>query len=171
MEYGEDRELTVGSVKLRVTLEIDYYPDASWLGTFSEYREPENEDEKLVYLKDMVVLDHHGIWRDEYGRIVPTPEPYEYSRDYQYTFHNNGHDKIAYAIQDAKRLRDLNNGRWAFLVCVATVTMDGRQIGNWALGGLEDDCDKASLDSEMRVVAREAVADAKAWRSRNLITT
>ena len=159
---------SVGRVTLTVQREIDTDPDTSWLGQFCNYREPMNENQKLVHLRSGLVLDHHGIWRDNLGRIQAAPEEYQSGRDYQYTFHDNGHDKIKYAVQDSQRLEQINMGNIGFYGIVATVSLDGVEIGHASCWGFESDSDEDYLESEERNFAHEALREAKAWRIKNL---
>ena len=159
---------TCGRVQVTIEHVNDYDADTSWLGEFSAYQEPRNKEQKLVHLASGLVLDHHGIWRDERGRIAPKPEEYRHSHEWQYTFHNNGHDEIKYALQDSKRLEDINNGNIGFIGIVATVTLDGAEIGHDALWGIESDSGDAYIESTERECAFEALREAKEWRSRNL---
>ena len=159
---------TCGRVVVSIAHEIDTDPDTSWLGEFSGYQEPRTKSQKLVHLASGLVLDHHGIWRDERGRIAAEPEEYRHSRDYEYTFHNNGHEKIKYALQDSRRLEDINNGNIGFIGIVATVTLDGVEIGHDSLWGIESDSGNAHIESVERECAWMALREAKEWRVRNI---
>lgn len=118
------RTVTVGRVVLTLGREYDDCSDASWLGKFSEYREPVDWSQKLVHRDTGLVLDHHGIWRDGKGRA---------SREYEFTFHDNGHERLAYALQDSKRLESLNRGDICFLGVIVKVRLNGAEIGYGAL--------------------------------------
>ena len=159
---------TIGRAAVRGSREIDCDPDTSWRGTFGPYREPANVNEKLVHRASGLVLDHHGVWRDAHGRLAATPDANRYSREHDYTFHNNGHEKIAHALADSKRLEDINNGNISFYGIVASVELDGAEIGHASVWGVESDSGHEYLAQTEREEAHEALADAREWRARNL---
>jgi len=170
MWYTEDieRTLTIGNVTLQVKLDIDSDTDLSYLGKFSNFQYPKL-GEKLVHRDSQSVMGHDFIWRDENGRIVPEPEEPHYANEYQYTFHDNAHEKIKYALQDSKRLEDYNNGILCDYVILVTVFSDGNQIGFDSLGGIQSDSEESYIRATVREVALQAVQDAKQWRQRNMV--
>src|SRR5687767_2205356 len=126
------REL--GRVKIEVQHVLDDDGCYDWLGEFCDYdrkHTPQTKEQKLVHRESRTVLGHDGIWRDSHGRIAPIPcdKDFSWRREYQYTFHNNGHEKIAYALVDSKRLDGLAAGDWCFLGIRAVVTFSGTEIG------------------------------------------
>lgn len=159
-----DKQL--GKVHLVVNTESDNDPDTSYLGEWCAFRQPNTADEKLVDRRTGYVLDHHGIWRDERGRIVPAPENLnERGREYRFTFHNNGHDKLVYALRDHQRLANLGQ-TWDYVGIVARVYLNGADIGTASVWGFENDWDRDSekyIRSEARGIAQEAIAEARAW--------
>ena len=152
----------IGRVSVVVKHILDTDADYSDLGEFCGYQEPSNAEEKLVHISTGSVLDHKGIWRDERGRIVAAPESYPYSREWEYTFHNNGHEKIKYALQDSKRIQDLNNGYWNYFGIVAEVHLNGVEIGDASCWGFASD-DTDYIKHEERNIAREALTSARTW--------
>jgi hypothetical protein len=157
----------LGRVKIEVQRIADYDGDYDWLGEFCSYdskHTPQNENQKLVHRDSGLVLDHYGIWRDKRGRIAPEPETRQHSREYQFTFHNNGHEKIAYALQDNKRLEDLERGYWCFLGVRAVVTFAGRTIGEASVWGVESDSGESYFAEIERDEIYEAMAEAKKFR-------
>ena len=163
---GSLEERTVGKVVVCSRFIYDEQPDYSWIGEYSNLRQPQTKEEKLVHRETESVLDHTGIWRDEKGRIVATPEVSRYSREYQFTFHSNGHERIKYAIADHRRLEALERGDWCFLGVAATVNLDGVEIGKASLWGLESDGEEY-LEKERRNIIKEAIYEAKDWMGRN----
>ena len=152
----------LGSVCVRVHVEPDNDdPQCDHLGEYSKYREPRTREQKLVHLGTRTVLDHHGIWRDELGRIAPTPEEREHSREYQYTWHDNGHERVKYALQDSDRLVDLNNGGWCYLGVVVRVTIGDQEVGCASIWGVESDSDPEYLGEVARDMAHEALREAR----------
>jgi len=157
---------SIGNVEVKVKRIADYDTDLSWLGEFCQYREPQTEEQKLVHLATKLVLDHHGIWRDERGRIAPAPEDYRHSRNYQYSFHDNGHDKIRYAVHDSRRLQDFNDGSLGCIGVVASVLVDGVEVGNASLWGIDSDSGEEYIVDTEREEAREALKEARKWLGR-----
>lgn len=159
-----ERKLTIGKVTLSVHLEHDDYPDLSWLGEYSNYREPYTENQKLVHRDSGLVLDHHGIWRDSKGHIQPTPEESRHSREYQYTWHDNGHDKLLYAIQDARRLEQYNDGDLCDFGVVVSIFYAGRKIGDDSLWGINSDSEESHVRQTIWEVAHQAIKSAKQFK-------
>lgn len=157
----------IGRVKIELQRVYDSSPDISWLGTFCDYdnkHTPRTNQQKLVHRNSGLVLDHHGIWRDKHGRIAAEPEHREYAREYQYTFHDNGHDTLAYALADNKRLEQLERGDWCFIAIRAVVTFNGVEIGTASVWGIESDSDESYFEETERDIAKEALFDANAFR-------
>ena len=158
-------EKNIGRIRMTVRREYDEDPFFDHLCKGCDYREPKTKDEKLVH-KSGVVLDHKGIWRNELGRLVTAPEV-RGGRTYEFTFHNNGHEKIKYALEDRRRMDELNRGKWSYLGVVASVSLDGAEIGTASMWGVESD-DLEGMDEVVRDQAHEAIASAKDWMRRNL---
>ena len=163
METIERRTIrTLGKVTVIVKHILDESPDVSWLGEYCNYRAPANVNQKLVHRDSGCVLDHHGIWRDERGRVVAAPEDSRHSREFQYTWHDNGHEKLVYALQDSRRLEGLNRGDWCMLGIVATVCWDGVKVGEASIWGVESDSPDYIATVE-REEAWEAIKGARRW--------
>ena len=153
---------TFGNIRLLTETVEDNHPDLWWLGEWTFYKFPAKPDQKLVDRYTGSVLSHDGIWRDERGRIVATPEHRRGGREYQYTFHDNGHESVKHAYQDHQRL--VRYGDWWSMVGVrVAVILNGVTIASAGEYGIESD----SADSHFRRVAREltfeAIHDARAW--------
>ena len=162
-------EKTMGRNTVSTCERIDETPDFSWLGEYTDKRRyPETKDQKLVDRLSGAVLDHTGFWRDERGRIVEELSHEPHGREYQYTWHNNGHERIAYALQDHRRLEDYNRGGWCFLGLVATVSFDGAEIGRGSLWGIESDSKPDFIATTEREIAHEALEQAREWLTRNV---
>ena len=157
----------IGNVTLTVELEYDYDTDLSWIGKWSNRNVGSmGKDEKLVHVRSMSVMDCYGVWRNAKGQFVPEPEEFIYSRDYQYTFHNNGHDKGIYALRDSQTLQDLNNGHLWHVGIVATVMVKGIEVGHGSCWGYMTDGRKNGdyepyIHQSVREIAREALRSAK----------
>lgn len=129
----------IGRVSLRVELEPDVNPDTSWIGTFSN--EP-----------DEYAIDHHersGITRNTYQYFNPCNiDPDEPEK---------------WAEKDYDHMMRLENGHSAFYGVVAGVRIDGKEIGFDSVWGFELDGSDSDgyIDSEVRGIAREALADAR----------
>ena len=162
-------ERNVGNILLVVKSTYDESPDHSDLGEFSNYRFPQNKNEKLVHRATQSVLSDDGVWRNELGQIQTEPEPNSYAREYGYTFHNNGHERIKYALQDARRMEALARNDWSYLGVIAEVSLDGAQVGSGSLYGIESDGGDSYINEIVREVSTEALTEAKAWKARNLV--
>lgn len=158
-----DRQIGRVHIIIKTVYDEDGYSSLDWLGQFSNYREPQTENQKLVHRSTGRVLDHTGIWRDSRGRIVETPEENRYANEMQNTWHNNGHEKIKYALQDSKRLEDFENGYWSMLGTVATVYVNGKELGRASVWGTESDSDESHFMELGRECLHEALAEAKTF--------
>jgi hypothetical protein len=157
----------LGRVKIELQRVLDDSPDTSWLGEFCNYdsrHTPRTSEQKLVHRQSGLVLDHSGIWRDSKGRIAAEPEHRSYAREYQYTFHNNGHEKLSYALHDNRRLEQLNNGDICILGVRALVQFQGVVIGESSIWGIESDSDESYFAETETEQIKEALAEAKAFR-------
>lgn len=160
-------EHTSGRCTVKVEAIRDYYPDTSCYGEFSDYRMPKSKNEKLVHLDSGTVLGHDGLWRDGKGRIASEPEVPSYTREYQYTFHDNGHDRIRYALEDSQVLVDLARGYKGYIALVGTCHVDGVELGESSIGGFEDWSGAAYLRREALNIGIDAARKAKEWKARN----
>jgi hypothetical protein len=169
------RQVTIGRVTVTVSRQEDedgYSIARDYLGEWSDYRTPATADQKLVHRHTLRVLDHHGIWRYANGRIARDPREdypeHRYGRgEYQYTWHDNGHEKIAYAIADHKRLHALSEGEWSYYGVIATVTLNGVEIASSSVWGVESDSGDAYFLECGRDQAREALREARQWMTLN----
>lgn len=160
----------LGRVKIEVQRVYDDSADSSYLGEFCEYdskHTPRNENQKLVHRDSGLVLDHHGIWRDERGRIQAEPPSYRNTlfREYQYTFHDNGHERISYALADNRRMEGLESGDWCYTGVRAVVTFSGVVIGESSVWGIESDSDEFYFQEVEQDEVKEALREARAFRS------
>jgi hypothetical protein len=155
----------IGAVEIEVRQVLDEHPSFDWIGEYSNYRAPLTSHEKLVDRYSGYVLDHHGIWRNNLGRIVAAPDC-RGGREYQYTFHSNGHEKIAYALADHRRMERYEAGDWCFTGILATVTVDGVEIGRASLWGIESDSEYSYIIEVAREMLAEAIGETRAWFAR-----
>lgn len=104
------------------------------------------------------------------GRItVATKGAYEereHSREYQYTFHDNGHERMKYALDDWQRLERIERGWICFYGIVAVVELDGAEIGHSSVWGIESDSGDDYFISEARNEICAALAEARQWIGR-----
>lgn len=164
-----DIQKTIGRVNLEVERDFDDYPETSWLGVFSNFRLPETTQQKLVHLATKKVLDKSGLWRDSKGRITSAPTVNSYSNKYQFTFHDNGHDRLRYALQDSEYLEKItNNDEW-FWVLSASVYLDGVEIGSASISGFPSTMSEKELSQEEHLIGLDALTYAKQWQQRNLL--
>lgn len=62
---------------------------------------------------------------------------------------------VLYCCQDASRLEDYGNG-WSYNWLKITIECNGQEIGDGSLGGIESDCDDATIAEIIRETASEA---------------
>ena len=165
-----------GRVTLAVRSEYDDSPDTSWLGENVSYRNVEWHPTAAFYSyeRDAIRLPKSDVWRDRKGRIVAEPESLDpwntrYHRDVEFLKLDTGNyagetsGVLGYLFQDADRLRAYYNNDWTFVGIVATVKVDGKELGNASVWGFESDSGDDYIRSEARNIATEALAEAKAF--------
>jgi len=98
---------------------------------------------------------------------APEPEVSEYSREYQYIWHDNL-DTREYVIQDCKRLESFECGDFAvmYLSVVVTHSETGIQLGSASLSGIESDSDELYIQSTFRELLHEALQDARSNKAK-----
>ena len=177
--YREDfaRKFRHGKALVSLRLEDDCNPDTSWMGealTHREARQWSPTHAVYSYESDSIRLPSSDIWRDRKGRIVAEPESLDHYdirnhwRDIEFLKLEAGNYKgerhiLRYLFQDADRLRAYYANDWGFVGIVATVRINGREIGNASVWGFESDMDDCEFKAEGRNIAREAIADARQW--------
>ncbi len=72
--------------------------------------------------------------RNEYRYFHPPVENYEGIPE---------QEKAGYCVQDYERMTEYNMGSWSFMGCVATLTLNGEEIGHSSVWGVESDSDKS----------------------------
>lgn len=165
-----ERKITRGAVTLAIRRVWDYDGhDDGYLGVWCNRNgnEPMTNQQKLVHRGTLSVMDHHGIWRDEKGRIVSDPgEGGGDWREFQFTFHDNGHDRIAYAVADHKRMVGLVRGDWGYMGVRVRVLIDGVEVGEASVWGIESESEEGYFLECERQEAREALREARQWLER-----
>lgn len=153
--------------KIESTAEQDIYGYDMMDCKFCNFKTPTESYHVLVHRESMSTLKNDGAWRDSNGRFVSEPEERSYSREYQYIFSEN-HGYRKYAIQDAKRLEDYENGGWCILTLGVTVThiATGIKLGSAYLGGVESDLSDSDTHAERcwNGLLSEAIQSAKSNR-------
>lgn len=155
-----------GKFQIKVTSQDDYDADTSWIGEYCNFdskHTPHTNQQKLVHRASKLVLDHNGIWRDAKGHIQHHEERLHSGRDYEYTFHDNGHERIEYALRDSEYLDDINNGNKGFMGISVKVYLKGVEIAHASLWGIETDAGDAHIKETIEDLTSEAIREANAW--------
>lgn len=155
---------SIGNVQIIIEKIADYDGDYSYLGEYCYFKQP-SKNQQLVHRYSGKILDSSGLWRNAKGQIQSEPETNSPRMEYDFTFHDNGYDRLLYALQDSRRMDALNNGDWMFIGVKATVTLNGREIGSDSLWGIESDSDESYFAEAERDCIACAVADARLWLS------
>ncbi len=127
--------------------EPDDCPDLSHLGEFT------NSPTFPFYDRREGVVVHNDT---EWEALGDRPHGREYL--YVHDFQCPEDDKAI--EQDARRLEDYGNG-WGMDVLTCTVTLDGHEFGSACLGGVESDCDDATIEQMQGELQDEAVKEAE----------
>ena len=71
-----------------------------------------------------------------------------------------------YGQEDMQRMKDYNNNQWMMVGIVATVSIDGREIGNYSVWGFEYEykVEDYHMD-ESRSIARQSIREAREFIS------
>lgn len=163
-------KLRRGRVTVKVRTVYDENPDTSYLGEGISGRNLKDLEayKSAIYScnLDAVRLPGSDLWRDRKGRIVATEPPDDtYAREYKFYKLNTWDDdhKLEILFSDADRLRALYNNDWSYIGIIATVHIDGREIGEGACWGYESDMLDSDLRSMARMHAREAISEARTF--------
>jgi hypothetical protein len=156
-----ERQLNIGTIKLTISVGIDSDPDSSYLGHFCDFRYPTGSGQKLVHIESQTVLGADGLWRNERGQIVSAPAEDGYSRNYKYSWHDNDHTKIKYALQDSQRMEDYASGILCAYGITATVYKEGKEVSSFSLWGIESDAGEIHFRRMAREISLEAIRIAK----------
>lgn len=171
------RTLTYGDTVLTVGLDYDD-PDFSYIDHFASWRGAPY-DAYVYDMREHVMADpervingeYRRIWRNERGRMVAAPDTDDtQSCEYRFIVPTPGGvapESFRDAWQTAEYLDAYARQQWTYVVLVATVAVDGVEIGRASIWGIEWDHKDASIEHEyVRDVTREALDDAKAFRAR-----
>jgi hypothetical protein len=78
-------------------------------------------------------------------------------------------DVVQFCKQSAEQLESLNRGDWGFVGIVATVTLDGAEIGSASLWGVGTGDDQYQYEVALENI-EEALDEAQKWMDRHAIT-
>lgn len=163
--------LSFGAVSVTASKMLDESPDYSHFGTYCDSHGLGTEP-YLYHRDSRLMKDSMGIWRDERGRLASEPEVRDNAREYQFIACGSNYSGVTgalkYACQDAKRLERLGSD-WNYVGIVATVKVDGVELGHASCWGFEDDWDAQTdkyIMEQARELVREAIAEARAWFER-----
>ena len=123
----------------------------------SEYPEYEFEIENIEYDEDTHLL----------AVLANAPSAYIYdlprmgSREHRYFESDNYPDfdeqNAKYLTDDYKRMCDYNDGDWCMYGCIVTIKLDGNEVGEASLWGIESDSD----DDYFEEVEEDLISQAK----------
>ena len=170
-------EHEIGRFTVKAEKVIDDSPQFDYLGSF----EPKMDwnPETYVYHRPSRLMYDGKLWRDHRGRIQAEPElDSHWSHECEFIalgscqFTRKDEHSLTYAFQNATMLDRLDSD-WSFVGIVATVSLEGREIGSSSCYGFEDiysgkgakDSDKYLLE-EARSIVRDAIHDARSFLSK-----
>lgn len=156
-----------GAVTVTVGTEYDPDPDLSYYGKFTDDTSWDARTALYHRRSGLLRMPKSDLWRDSRGRICEAPESSIYAQEYQYIIPSADCENEAKSLRmAAERLDAYGRDQWSMIGIVATVTLDGAEIGQASCWGFEDDSEEKYLRSEARQIASEAIADARAWIGR-----
>ena len=170
------RDYGLGNARLSVQTVYDPDPDYSYIGEFAPWRDVPY-DAYVYDMRERIMGDpvrvingeYRRLWRDARGRIVSPPDTDDsYSREYRYILPTIWKGEgFREARQSAEHLDAYARNQWGYIGIVATITVDGREIGNASVWGIEAawSYDPMKQDRDVvRDVVREAIDEAQAFR-------
>lgn len=157
---------TIGGIRLTVRTVADYDPDLSWLGRYVDRAKRDRSVPLYSRETGGILMPSSDQWRDERGRIMREPAEYGIGREYRFIELTDAADSLASAVSDARRLESYERGDWGMIGIVAMVYVNGREIGNDSLWGIESDSGRDYLRSVARDVSSEAIAETRACLAR-----
>ena len=169
------RDYRVGNARLIVRTIYDIDQDYSHFGQFATWRDVPYDAyvydrwERIMGDPERVINgEYRRLWRDARGRIVSPPDTDGYSREYRYILPTVWKGEgLGQAWRNAEHLDDFANDRWCYIGIVATITVDGREIGNASVWGIEANWRYDPMKHDLGVVrdiVREAIGEAQAFR-------
>ena len=168
-------ERKVGRFSVKAEKVLDDSPDFSYLGAFK----PNMVWNPITftYDRDTDLMYDGSKWRNAKGQIQAEPENLDYThRDGcrfidigSCQFNRGDSDALKMAFENARLLTRIDED-WQYVGIVATVEMNGREIGSAACYGFEDawygpmakDSEKY-LKLEAKSIVREAIDDARTF--------
>jgi hypothetical protein len=120
-------------VTVRLETVDDHDTDTSWLGRYTDHPTSEEWAANLVVEREWPA-----------------------NREYKYFVGAKWSEKREHVLQDYERMEALNRGDWRFMGIIATVYVNGVEMGSSSLWGVESD----SGDDYFLEVARDLVWDA-----------
>jgi hypothetical protein len=113
--------------------------------------------------------EYRRIWRDARGRIAAAPDTNDsYAREDCFILPTVWQGKgFREAWQSATHLDAYARGQWYYIGIVATVTVDGREVGEASVWAIEANYryDPMKTDRDVvRDIVREAIDEAQAFR-------
>ena len=170
------RDYGLGNARLIVRTVYDEDPDYSYIGKLAAWRDVPYDayvyDRQERIMGDPVRVingEYLRLWRDARGRIVAPPDTDDsYSREYRFILPTVWKvEGFREARQRAEHLDAYARNQWEYIGIVATITVDGRKIGEASVWGIEAgwryDPMKQDLDV-VRDIVREAIDEAQAFR-------
>lgn len=170
------RNYNVGNAHLTVHTVYDPYADYSYLGKFALWRDVDSD----AYVYDMrehlmgepvriINGEYRRIWRDARGGIAAEPDTDDsYGGEYRFilptVWEGEGFHQ---AWQSATHLDAYARDQWRYIGIVATVSVDGREIGEASIWGIEADWRYDPMRDDLGMVrdtVREALDNAQSFR-------
>ncbi len=128
---------------ISISRQADNDPDLSYLGTYTD-----KPSFPFYDRLEGVIIHNHDEW--EALDVENRPR----SREYRYIHHFQCPDDAAIE-QDARRLEDYGNG-WSMEAIIVSASLDGKEFGSAALGGIESDSSEAYFKEIEKNLTEEA---------------
>ena len=170
------RDYGLGNARLIVRTVYDERPDYSYIGRFAPWRDVPYDayvyDRQERIMGDPVRVingEYRRLWRNARGRIVSPPDTDDsYWREYRYILPTVWEGEgFREARQRAEHLDAYARNQWWYIGIVASVTVDGREIGDASVWDIEADWRYDPMKQDLDVVrdvVREAIGEAQAFR-------
>ncbi len=139
----------MNTLKFVVKQEIDECPDLSFYGEYTDHPKGADYDKYLVIDREA----RGDKERNEYRYFVCThdlKDSRKFLREHGYSKHDAAMLPREYSLQDYERMEDAQRGGWYMTGIVVTLLVNGVEVAQDSLWGIESDLDKDHIEEVVR---------------------
>lgn len=148
------------TIKVVVSHEFDDSYDSSWLGEISAHYSPTALKRPVTDLPYDMMRDYRHNEFIYFEPQVSIQEERDYYTKHGYSKHDAYTSALSHALHDYNRLLGLFGGNWSFIGVVVKVFVNGIELGQDSLWGIESDDKEGIKEIEQQCIV-EALKDAQ----------